>query len=276
MRKAGRIYVFLLCLLCFSQSGICDALASEPVIGTVETTMTSVITPTAMSTESALGNYVADAVRSCLGTDIAIVNGGDFYANLCGGEITEADVRFLFEEDRNLATARISARQLKDLLEQAFSHIVFTEKEEIDFAASEYDGYPQLSGMTVRLDASAPVGERVLSITLDGSEEALDLESDEAMLELAATSYMLTGAYGLPEIEHAENNESLVSVVLSDISAAKGLIQSPGTGRVIILGTNEQWLFHYVPRFALILILLFFLFSKSFSKGMQLERRPRR
>lgn len=273
MRKVIKSICSLVLVLMFCASG---AYATGAIIGTVATTMTAIIYPTAMSAESTLGNYVADSARHVMETDISIINGGEFYANLCGGDITEEDVRFLFEEDRQLAVAQISPQQLKAILEEAFSYVVMSPEEQIDYEASEYGGYPQISGITVCLDVSAPVGERVRSIVLSDTGEELDMFSDDVSVSLVATDYMMHGGYGLPQLEHQDTEITIVDVVLKTISEADGNIHSPGKGRIKIIGTNEQWLFEYVPKFALVLILMFFMFSKSFSKGLQLEKRPTR
>lgn len=276
MRKIRNSISALIVIMAFALYMHCLAYAEEPTIGTVATTMTSIIEPSAMSTESELGNYVADAVRSCLETDIAIINGGDFYANLCGGDITEEDIRFLFGEDRQMARAQISPQTLKDILETAFSHIVFTQKEQIDYMATAYSGYPQISGITLQLDVSAPAGQRVLSVKLDKNGETLDLQSTNEFLSLAATENMLDGAYDLPAVPYQAAEYSIVDAVLWQIENTNGLIQSPGTGRVTILGTNETWLFDFVPAGVLMLLVVFFVCSRSFVKGFRLERRPQR
>jgi 5'-nucleotidase len=129
--------------------------------GTVPRLLTATSDKNARCVECTMGDAVADAVRKYLGADIAIVNGGDLKANLPGGEITWDELRSAFAEDRPLATAIVTVRQLREILEAGVSHIRMNASERIDEPSSVYDGFPQISGFTLYYDASAPVGQRV-------------------------------------------------------------------------------------------------------------------
>ena len=181
--------------------------------GTVPRLLTATSDKNARCVECTMGDAVADAVRKYLGADIAIVSGGDLKANLPGGEITWNELRSAFAEDRPLATAIVTVRQLREILEAGVSHIRMNASERIDEPSSVYDGFPQISGFTLYYDASAPVGQRVHDIFVNN--EKLKLDDDTKTLTLAATVFMLEGGYGLPSVDHAVPS----GLTLSDVTA---------------------------------------------------------
>jgi 2',3'-cyclic-nucleotide 2'-phosphodiesterase (5'-nucleotidase family) len=160
-----------------------------------------------------MGDAVADAVRKYLGADIAIVNGGDLVANLPGGGITWDELRSAFAEDRSLATATVTVRQLREILEAGVYHIRMNASERIDEPGSVYDGFPQISGFTLNYDTSAPVGQRVHDIIING--ESLKLDDNTKTVTLAATAFMLDGGYGLPRVAGAVPS----GLTLADVTA---------------------------------------------------------
>ncbi|NLV50974.1 MAG: hypothetical protein GXY20_09830 [Clostridiales bacterium] len=168
----------------------------------------------ARSQECTLGDAVADAVRAALEADIAVVCGGDLINNLLPGEITWDGLRAVFKEDRPLAVAAVTPKELRGILEGGLSHITLDETETIDRVASAYDGFPQISGFMLSYDVSAPPGMRVYEIRLNG--EKLDLEDDMTVLKLAATEHMLSGGYGLPVIGGTDSSEKTLSGALAE------------------------------------------------------------
>ena len=70
----------------------------------------------ALNQDSSLGNAAAEAARLALGTDIAILNGGDLGTDLSPKEVTWAEVQQAFSTDRVLAKVTITAKQLWQLL----------------------------------------------------------------------------------------------------------------------------------------------------------------
>ena len=190
------------------------------------------------SEECSLGNAVADAVRLYLNSDIAIVCGGDLAGNLLSGDVTWDTLRGVFAEDRPLATATVTIRQLRELLEAGLSHIVMDDTERIDVQASMYEGFPQISGFTVRYDASALSGGRVFDISIGGTRMRPDDET--TTVTLAATSFMLEGGYGLPIVADtiAPSGKTLVEVMARYISDGVGDYRNTGE-RIRAAGTAD-------------------------------------
>ena len=97
--------------------------------------------------ETALGDIVADAMAYAGGTQIAIANGGDLNGVLEAGGATFDDVIAVFTEDKQLATANISAENVWDLLEYGVSKVTIGDDEKTDEIKSSFDGFPQVSGI---------------------------------------------------------------------------------------------------------------------------------
>lgn len=190
------------------------------------------------SVECPMGNLAADAVRFAAGSDIAIVNGGDLNGGLEQGVVLWEDVLAVFNEDRPLAVAEISPRQLYAMLENAVSGIVVDlQMEAINHDASQFDGFAHVSGFSFRYDASAPSGARVISVTLENGTELLP-EDDQTVLTLAASRYMLSGGYGYLQPDSVTLMEDSLSEALAAlISSGAAAVSS---GRIRAIGVYEQ------------------------------------
>ena len=172
-----------------------SAAASGAVIGQVGSFAPSNVGEGSLCDDSGLGAAVADAARAAACVDVAVMNGGDLAGNLRPGEVTWEELLFLFTEDRPLVTASVSVEQLYTLLEFCLSRMcVDPVSLRMDEEASAFAAFPQLSGCTLRYDISAPVGERIVSLTLD-SGEAL-ARDDTRTLRIVCTDYLLVGGYG--------------------------------------------------------------------------------
>ena len=227
------------------------------VIGAVSSALSSASRQSAKYGGTAWGNAMADATRAYLESDVAIINGGDLTGYLPPGEITYADLRQVFNEDRALATVSVTVPELCAILEAGVSHIRLDEAERIDAEASAYDGFPQVSGLTLYYDATGPLGSRVREIRIDGVK--LDLDDESYSLTLAATSFMLGGGYGLPPVEGAVES----GMRLSDVTARfirEGLPAGQWTGsRIRPMGVSESILSGAMPLLYILAPVLFIL-----------------
>ena len=241
MRKRVFFVVFTTLLACaMLLPAAAGGYSGEDFAGNNETMLFAVDTPGALSSETSLGSAVADAARFASGADIAIVNGGNFCANLPGGGIHYSDCLSVFAEDRDLATVLISPSELKELLETGVSRVVITKEEYIDHENSEFEGFPQISGFTFMYDLSAPVGERIVWIKMDGKK--LDLQSTAADITLCATDHMLSGGWGYP-VHPAQPTGYTLSTALFEYIQESGTLKTSGTLRIQTRGSNESHLF---------------------------------
>jgi len=211
--------------------------SGQELAGTVPYLLTATSDKDARCMECSLGNAVADAARKYLDTDIAIVCGGDLKGNLPSGDITWDELNGVFAEDRTLATTVVTIGQLQKILEVGVSHIQLNEKERIDPTLSAYDGFPQISGFAFSYDVSAPVGQRVYEINVNG--ERLDMEDESITFKLAATGFMLEGGYDLPIVEQFTPSEmTLAEITARYINDGMGNLEKTGN-RIVPMGTAD-------------------------------------
>lgn len=104
----------------------------------------------------ALGDFVADAMRRSLNTEIGWMNGGGLRAGLPAGDVTRGDTLAAFPFGNTLARVTLRGDAVRAALESALSRL------------PEPSGrYPQLAGLRFRADAARPAGERALDIEVE-------------------------------------------------------------------------------------------------------------
>lgn len=210
----------------------------------------------ALSDETTLGLAAADALRYVSGAEIAIVNGGDLCGGLGDGARTYGTVRAAFSEDREIAVAKVTPKQLCAMLEVGVSHIIVdSETSLIEREQSAFEGFPQVSGFWFQYDAAGPTGKRIMHVRLDGEGE-LDLTDDTRLITIAATSYMFAGAYSFPEMEDVSSLNVTLSEALAEYIAS-GKDADMGTGNNIsTAGSRDEPLISLVPKWVLPVVLL--------------------
>jgi 5'-nucleotidase len=109
--------------------------------------------------ESNIGNFIADAYRAALGSDVALVNSGSLRSDATygPGDLTKKDVLSILPFENAIVKVKLTGAHLKRLLENGVSQ-----------AGHEDGRFPQISGMMFTYDASRAVGARVTSITVGG------------------------------------------------------------------------------------------------------------
>ena len=247
--------------------------ATEP-LGSIPWLLTAQGDKNSTVKECSLGSVVADASRIYLGTDIAIICGGDLTGDLPPGDITRDELISVFAQDRVLATATVTINELRLMLESGVSYIKLDETEKIDEELSSFDGFPQISGFALYYDASFPEGERVYDILIDG--ERVDLYDQERILTIAASKYMLEGGYGYP----AANNVIVSDMALSDATAR--YISDGITGfttsekRIHVRGEFSGGLSAYVPIQILPIMILLFLVAYASRNKRKADKEDRK
>ena len=207
--------------------------------------------------ESPLGSLAAEAARQACGTQLTLLPAGILGEGLDAGALYESEVADALTEDSALCRASLSPKQLKELLEYGVARLVTNEAEQIDPERSAWAGFPQTASFTWTCDASAPAGERVLWIELEGQE--LDLEDGTTQLTLAAPQSMLDGSLGYPVLEWEATGTTVEGALLDYARAAETL--APLSGQVTVVGTSSYPLAARLPLAAIagacILIALF-------------------
>jgi len=204
----------------------------EPV-GESANDMSSARAPGVRTQEMPLGSLVADAYREAAAADIAVANGGDIRADLKAGTVTKGDIISVLPFGNTLMMKAVTPALLREALENGVSGIVLDANGKIDNEQSPQGRFLQVSGFCFSYDPAAPVGERVVSITLDDGTQLL-LDDDTTSLRLAGTNYVMTGGDSytmlgeLPvERELGAADEALAAFIVAHSPAA-----APEAGRI--------------------------------------------
>ncbi len=137
-----------------------------------------------------LGFLIADAFRNVLRADAALVNNGGIRADVPDGPLTYGTLFSVMPFQNDLVLVRLKGRELKMVLEQAFSS----------------DGQPDahIAGLRVRYDPARPVGKRVRDVRLlDGSRI-----KDGREYTLATQNYLASGQDGFTALERTRQERS--------------------------------------------------------------------
>jgi 5'-nucleotidase/UDP-sugar diphosphatase len=173
--------------------------------------------------ESNLGNFIADAMRARLGADVAVVNGGGIRTDriIPAGPLTKRDVHGLLPFTNAVMKLAVSGTRLRETLEQGLAGL-----------ERGGGGYLQVSGLRVTYDPRRPIGQRVLSVDVDGAP--LDLAQ---IYTLAVVDYVAGGGDGITALRDARvlvdavTGPQLADVVL-DAIATSGIISPMIDGRL--------------------------------------------
>lgn len=175
--------------------------------------------------EAAIGNLFADALRKSTGADIALVNGGGIRGNRLyptGTKITRRDIVEELPFGNKTVVAAVSGKAVLAALENGFS--------QLDRPSGRF---PQVSGLVVLVDRSAPLGSRVRSVLVNG--EKLDPTRD---YRLATNDFLAQGGdgYWMLAGEMQAGTDSGIRLVSQDaityIEAAK-MIDTKVEGRIV-------------------------------------------
>lgn len=251
--KLRRRISLLLAILILSLALSPAASAIEKPLTQLQSELTSEGTLPADCSESTLGDFLADAVleiskilSSQSGEMLVILPARCMTDKLEQGSVFSSDLERVIPEDEALVSVRLSPAQLAELLETGVSHLVRDESERIDADQSGWEGFPQVAGFSWEYDVSAPVGERVQYITVNGSE--IDLTDTESRFIVISTADLFDGSLGYPSYEsaqptgiHLRQSAELYCAGLETVSkpdsrsTAIGTASYPITGKIPVL-----------------------------------------
>ncbi len=95
--------------------------------------------------ETNMGDFCADAFRSVMEADVAIINGGGIRADIAAGDITYQDLISVFPWNNELCVIEVTGQQIKDALELGAKNY-----------PEENGGFMHVSGLKYTIDASVP------------------------------------------------------------------------------------------------------------------------
>ena len=105
--------------------------------------------------ETNLGDLLADLLRAEYGTEIALLNSGQIRDSIPTGPVEITRLLRVLPFDSPTVTLSITGEQLRQALENSVSQLPQT-----------HGRFLQVSGLTVRYDLTAPVGQRVRDVTV--------------------------------------------------------------------------------------------------------------
>ncbi len=134
----------------------------DTVVGTTSTPLDA--TEVRLVQETALGNLIADAVRADVGADIGLANAGGARGSrvYAAGPLTRRTLLSIHPFGNVACKIAISGRVLLDALNSGVS--------KLPAGAGQF---PQVSGVTMKVDVRGPPGNRVSDVRVNG--EPLDL-----------------------------------------------------------------------------------------------------
>ncbi|MCL2820991.1 MAG: extracellular solute-binding protein [Oscillospiraceae bacterium] len=216
------------------QAGL-DVVLNEP-LGESLTAMSSERSPGVRTQEMPLGSLVADAYRDAAHADIAIVNGGDIRADLPAGVVTKGDVISVLPFGNTLMVKNVTPAVLYKVLENGVSGIIADYDLVIDHEQSAQGRFLNVSGFSFVYDPSAPVGMRVVSVTLDDGRE-LYADDNSTEFSLASSNYLMTGGdeyYMLADLPVLHELGS-ADEALKDYISRYSPVDNPPEGRILTL-----------------------------------------
>ena len=192
--------------------------------------------------ESAIGDYFSDIVRKKYKTDFALLNGGGIRANLPAltytpqdktlgrpkaatdlgtFDVTLGDVYTVFPFGNAVSTTKITGKTVWSFLENGVS--------EVEKGSGRF---PVVSGLKFEFTASAPVGQRVTSVSMvDGTPILNDTSKSYT---LATLDYMILGGDGYTQFDPLKSTlRDLLAQVIVDELTARGTLTVPALdGRI--------------------------------------------
>ncbi len=268
-----RIIFVLAALLAIIASVPALAYEDGEYVGNVGIVLKSQGEDRATACECTLGAAAADAVRDAADTDIAVICGGSLLAGIRPGECRWEDIQAAVKPDIMLGAAEITPRELAEFLEAGVRQMkIDSETHYLDYEASYFDGFPQISGFTLEYDMSAKPGERIYSIRLEDGTY-LDLQDGETKLTLAAPVNILEGGYGYPARSYTALSISEDQALAGYIAAGGITDQFDGLGRIAALGTNNNSIMARYPKTVILIIIALLLVTVPIRlRKLQLRR----
>ena len=158
--------------------------------------------------ESAVGDWVTDAMTKAVGAQFGFETAGDLRCDIQKGTVTVGDVYTLLPWDNFVYTMKLTGAQIKNILENG---------------ASLKMGMVQVSGLKFKYDSTLPVGSRVYDIT-DAAGNPVDMAKPYTV---AVNDYLASGGddytdftKGTDIVDTGLMERDLVIKNLQDLNAA--------------------------------------------------------
>lgn len=141
--------------------------------------------------ETNLGDFCADAFRTVLGADCALINGGALRADLKAREVTRGDILELFPDSCAASLIRASGQRILDALELSVSAYPKESSAFLQVAGLAFELHSYIASPVVKSESGeylfADGERRVKNVTINGEP----LEADK-LYTIAGTNDVLT------------------------------------------------------------------------------------
>lgn len=178
------------------------------------------------SRETNLGNLLADAMKEETKADLAITNGGGIRDSIDVGDITKEEVLKVLPFGSYIITKEVKGEDLVKVLEHATDAYPNVEGK-----------FPQVSGITFKIDMSKEKGSRVADIMVNGQK--LDLNKTYVV---ATSDFIANGGDGYPVFKTAKllNEFGGQDEVLMNHLKKHNPVAPKDGERVIVINQNQK------------------------------------
>lgn len=178
------------------------------------------------SRETNLGNLLADAMKEETKADLAITNGGGIRDSIDVGDITKEEVLKVLPFGSYIITKEVKGEDLVKVLEHATDAYPNVEGK-----------FPQVSGITFKIDMSKEKGSRVADIMVNGQK--LDLNKTYVV---ATSDFIANGGDGYPVFKTAKllNEFGGQDEVLMNYLKKHNPVAPKDGERVIVINQNQK------------------------------------
>lgn len=177
--------------------------------------------------ESNFGDYVADLLRSAMGTEAALINGGAFRDDriLKPGPITLRDLYTALPYQNEMVAIEIAGQEMIDALENGVS-----------LPGKRAGRFPQVSGISFTFDPRRPPGGRVTEVKINGEAIESGRKYTLATIDFLARRGEIDG-YAFQTLPVVRSGGELNEAILHALKTM-GPIKNEVEGRIIQAGKD--------------------------------------
>ena len=163
--------------------------------------------------ETNLGDFIADVMRQAAGAEVALINGGTIRTSIPQGKITVKDIYAMLPFDNYLVGISLTGAQVKAALEHGVAKL-----------EEPAGSFPQVSGLAFTYSRSAPAGERVKDIMVEG--RPLDPQREYVV---ATNDFLVAGGDGYTVFGEALKSAGDYTNLGGTLTSSKLAYNDPGT-----------------------------------------------
>ncbi len=176
--------------------------------------------------ESNMGNLIADALLNATGAEAAIVNGGGIRTSIEVGEITREQILALSPFGNYGVLLALTGGDLLAAVENGVA--VYPDT---------FGGFPQVSGMTFKVDPNKPAGQRVVELKVQGQAVVKD-----RVYKIATNDFMAAGGDKYVSFLNAEllGEYEALEEIIADYITELGEVDIKAEGRIVYEKLKEE------------------------------------